>query len=273
VSRDVETVAARAVAAIATGTFATSFYSLTSLAISEGHMPLALAVTIPLAVDGLVLACSMVVMAARRHNRPAGFSWLLIGLFTLLSVAGNTAHAWEHGPIAVAIHAVPPIALFLSFEQLLSLRAHTRHPDIDSGATGARTGATPAATAATAPGAPAEAVGPADTAAAALPAPRHHTASHPGDGETPAGADDADAPRGAARTARDARSARARVRAALDDHAAAGGDPDELTGVQVAQAAGCSVRRAQELLADLRAAQPTPAVAAGNGHHTPGGTP
>ena len=49
-------------------------------------------------------------------------------------------------------------------------------------------------------------------------------------------------------------SARARVTRLWAAHTAAGGDPAALTGRDVARQAHCSVRRAQELLAELRTA-------------------
>lgn len=73
-----------------------------------------------------------------------------------------------------------------------------------------------------------------------------------------------DDPADIARAGREAR-ARTRVRHAWDAHLEAGGDPSTLSGPVVARSTGVSVRRAQELLAELRASA-SRAPAAANGH-------
>jgi Protein of unknown function (DUF2637) len=250
--------AAAGVAGITVATFATSFHALTGLAVETGATGGWLAPMLPVALDGMVVAASMAVVAARRAGRPAGYSWFLVGLYTSLSVAGNAAHAAARGPLAAFIAAAFPLTLFLSFEQLLRI---TTAPDR---ATGRERGAeeTRAASGPREDRQPAASWQFTGGASASLPV-LTDWSSGPGSALEPGSgaAGDAEARAGAA----GAGDARARVRTVWEAHRAGGGDPTELTGLIVAEAAGCSVRRAQELLAELRADQP-PASVAGNGH-------
>jgi Protein of unknown function (DUF2637) len=132
--------AAVGVAGIAVATFTTSFHALTGLAAETGATAGWLAPMLPVALDGMVVAASMAVVAARRAGKPATYSWFLVGLYTSLSVAGNAAHAAAHGPVAAFIAAAFPLTLFLSFEQLLRIttapaRAAERERDAETAST------------------------------------------------------------------------------------------------------------------------------------------
>jgi hypothetical protein len=75
---------------------------------------------IPLTVDGLIWASSMVMLdSARRGVRmPALARWLL-GLGIAATLAANVAHGLGHGPIGAAVAAWPAVALVGSYELLM----------------------------------------------------------------------------------------------------------------------------------------------------------
>jgi hypothetical protein len=75
---------------------------------------------IPLTVDGLIYASSMVMLdSARRGARvPARARWLL-GLGIVATLAANVAHGLDHGLIGAAVGAWPAVALVGSYELLM----------------------------------------------------------------------------------------------------------------------------------------------------------
>jgi hypothetical protein len=77
---------------------------------------------IPLTVDGLIWASSMVMLdSARRGVRvPALARWLL-GLGITATLAANVAHGLGHGPIGSAVAAWPAVALVGSYELLMMI--------------------------------------------------------------------------------------------------------------------------------------------------------
>lgn len=188
------------------------------------------------AVDGTILAATAVAVAVRRAtggwHRPALFAG---GSALALSMALNVTHVLI-GRAQLAPEAL--IALAVTFAGLFPVAAAvTLHLALDALA-------------------PAGATRDADRAHIAP------SAADPARDDADPAADSAD---GRLQLGAGG-SARARVRAVLDAHTAAGADPAALTGPAVAAAAGCSLRRAQELLAELRAPAPVP-TAASNGHH------
>jgi hypothetical protein len=83
---------------------------------------------LPLAVDGLVVAASMTMVARRRTGRSAGaLSWvsLLAGLGA--SLGANVAAA-EPTLIGRAVSAWPPVALLLAYELLMQQGRHGQEP-------------------------------------------------------------------------------------------------------------------------------------------------
>jgi hypothetical protein len=71
---------------------------------------------VPLTVDGLIYASSMVMLdAARKSPVPALARWLL-GLGIAATLAANVAHGLGHGPIGAAVAAWPAVALVGSYE-------------------------------------------------------------------------------------------------------------------------------------------------------------
>jgi hypothetical protein len=77
---------------------------------------------IPLTVDGLIWASSMVMLdSARRGARvPALARWLL-GLGIAATLAANVAHGLGHGLIGAAVGAWPAVALVGSYELLMMI--------------------------------------------------------------------------------------------------------------------------------------------------------
>jgi hypothetical protein len=85
---------------------------------------------VPLTVDGLIYASSMVLLdAARRQARvPALARWLL-GLGVAATLAANVAHGLGHGPVGAAVAAWPAVALVGSYELCMTIIRGARQPD------------------------------------------------------------------------------------------------------------------------------------------------
>jgi hypothetical protein len=67
---------------------------------------------VPLTVDGLIYASSMVLLHSARQgaSTPSLARWLL-GLGITATLAANVARGWVHGPVGAAVAAWPAIAL------------------------------------------------------------------------------------------------------------------------------------------------------------------
>jgi len=102
---------------------------------------------IPLTVDGLILAASMLILDASRRNQPVPTlaRWCL-GAGIAATVGANLAHGLGHGPIGALVSAWPALALAGSFEMLMTLirtaNAATAEPASDALAHQAGTPAT-----------------------------------------------------------------------------------------------------------------------------------
>lgn len=75
---------------------------------------------VPLTVDGLIYASSMVMLASARRKTPvpALARWLL-AMGIAATLAANVAHGLGHGLIGAAVAAWPAIALIGSYELLM----------------------------------------------------------------------------------------------------------------------------------------------------------
>ena len=75
---------------------------------------------VPLTVDGLIYASSMVMLdsARRKATVPALARWLP-GLGIAATLAANVAHGLGHGPVGAAVAAWPAVALAGSYELLM----------------------------------------------------------------------------------------------------------------------------------------------------------
>src|SRR5258708_10836436 len=77
---------------------------------------------IPLTVDGLIWASSMVMLdSARRDARVPSLARWLLGLGIAATLAANVAHRLRHRPIGAAVAAWPALALVGSYELLMMI--------------------------------------------------------------------------------------------------------------------------------------------------------
>jgi hypothetical protein len=111
------------------------------------------ATLVPLSVDGLLVAASMVLFVRRRDGEKAGvMPWIGIVLGLAASLGANVAagwDGWEPPWLAGVVAAWPPVALAIAFELLISV---TRRPSgQDERATAPRVAAVPPPEAAKAP--------------------------------------------------------------------------------------------------------------------------
>jgi len=77
---------------------------------------------IPLTVDGLIWASSMVMLDSARRGVPV--PWLarwLLGLGIAATLAANVAHGLGHGPIGATVGAWPAVAVVGSYELLMMI--------------------------------------------------------------------------------------------------------------------------------------------------------
>jgi hypothetical protein len=80
------------------------------------------AILVPLTIDGLIFASSMVLLDAARRRLPAPkLAYLTLGLGVVATLAANVMHGWAHGPVGAIVAAWPALALVLSYELLMGL--------------------------------------------------------------------------------------------------------------------------------------------------------
>ena len=117
-------IAAAAAIAVAGTSFWRSFSALADLAQQYG-VPASQAWTLPITVDGLVIAAT-VAAVARRSAR--WYAWLLLIIGTVVSVVGNGIHAWllTTSSIGVGIAVLPPL-ITLASVHLAVLLARQEH--------------------------------------------------------------------------------------------------------------------------------------------------
>jgi hypothetical protein len=87
---------------------------------------------VPLTVDGLIYASSMVMLdsARRETSVPALARWLL-GLGIAATLAANVAHGFCHALIGAAVAAWPAVALVGSYELLMMVIRNSQVPAQD----------------------------------------------------------------------------------------------------------------------------------------------
>ncbi|GGU89690.1 hypothetical protein GCM10010182_00080 [Actinomadura cremea] len=112
---------ALAVIAVATVAAVISYTHAHELVRAHGET-CATARLVPLTIDGLIWAASMVILDASRHHRPipALAKWSLAAGI-VATVGANVAHGAAHGPIGALVGAWPALALVGSFELLMTL--------------------------------------------------------------------------------------------------------------------------------------------------------
>jgi hypothetical protein len=121
VTRIITATASTAVAAVATSAAVVSFGHIETLALSHGQ-PLAAARLLPVSVDGLLTAASLVLLDAARSGRkaPTLARWML-ALGVAATVAANIAYGYRFGPLGMAVSAWPAVALIGSAETLMGM--------------------------------------------------------------------------------------------------------------------------------------------------------
>lgn len=106
------------VAFLALAAFVLSFDALRHLAAANG-VAAGMAWLYPAIIDGAIIIFSLSVLQASLNRERTRYPWALVGLFTALSIGLNVLHA-PTNPLPRLLAAVPPIALFLSFELLMN---------------------------------------------------------------------------------------------------------------------------------------------------------
>ena len=93
---------------------------------------------VPLTVDGLIYASSMVMLdcARRKVPVPALARWLL-GLGITATLAANVAHGLGHGVVGAAVAAWPAVALVGSYELLMMIIRSAQLPGTETALGGA----------------------------------------------------------------------------------------------------------------------------------------
>ena len=103
-------------ALIGLAAFILSFSAVRALAASN-NVPDNLAWLFPLLADAVVIVAGLSVIGQHMEGESTRYQWLLVALFTILSIVLNFLHAPDNWT-ARGLSVVPPIALFLTFELL-----------------------------------------------------------------------------------------------------------------------------------------------------------
>lgn len=122
--------------------FTLSYEALHQLAAQHG-VPPRLAWAWPLIVDGFIVVASLAVLHAVLEGQKPTYPWVLVLVFSTVSVAFNVVHA-PPTPVARLVAAVPPLALVLSFELLMRQVRTALHQDAQATASPRRQHAPPA---------------------------------------------------------------------------------------------------------------------------------
>lgn len=119
------------VGVIAVGAFGLSFNALQDLAVRSGITP-SIAWLWPVIVDGFIITAMLVIFAWRgAPGRVTAWPWTAFTLFACISIAGNAIHtsvvvdgtSGIHVGVAMAVGAVPPVALLLASEMVVRITA------------------------------------------------------------------------------------------------------------------------------------------------------
>lgn len=105
------------VAFLAGAAFRLSFDALRNLAAANG-IAIGMAWLYPAIIDGAIIIFSLSVLQASLNQSRTHYPWALVAVFTLLSIALNIVHA-QRAFLPRVLAAIPPVALFLSFELLM----------------------------------------------------------------------------------------------------------------------------------------------------------
>src|SRR5246127_4340235 len=90
---------------------------------------------VPLTVDGLIYASSMVMLDSARRKMPVpGLARWLLGLGIAATLAANVAHGLGHGLIGAGVAAWPAVALVGSYELLMMIIRSEQMPAVTASA-------------------------------------------------------------------------------------------------------------------------------------------
>ena len=103
---------------LAVSAFVLSYDALYRLALANGITPW-LAWLWPLCLDAFMVSASLAVLRNSLVSERTWYQWILVGVFTVLSIAFNAIHAPDTW-LARAVFAIPPAVVFLAFELLVS---------------------------------------------------------------------------------------------------------------------------------------------------------
>jgi hypothetical protein len=93
---------------------------------------------VPLTVDGLIYASSMVILDSARHKTPVpSLARWLLGLGIAATLAANVAHGLGHGLTGAAVAAWPAVALVGSYDLLMMVIRNVHSPASGVGSPGA----------------------------------------------------------------------------------------------------------------------------------------
>ena len=102
---------------LAAAAFLLSFDALKHLAATNG-IPAGKSWIYPAIVDGAIIVFSLSVLQASLNRQRTAYPWVLVAVFTMMSVILNIVHA-PNSFLSRVLAAIPPVALFLSFELLM----------------------------------------------------------------------------------------------------------------------------------------------------------
>lgn len=87
---------------------------------------------VPLTVDGLIYASSMVLLDCSRRGVPVpALARLTLGLGIVATLAANVAHGLAHGVVGAIVAAWPAVALVLAYETLMALIRRAAVPAVE----------------------------------------------------------------------------------------------------------------------------------------------
>jgi hypothetical protein len=123
----VKTLSTVLISAISLVAMAMSFHALDALGVQAGFG--ALSAGLPVIVDGAsaIGALATVVLSRNKNPRARAYPWIVVGVFTAISIAANMAHASgvRLSPSGAALlGAVPPIAALASLHLVLVIWHH-----------------------------------------------------------------------------------------------------------------------------------------------------
>jgi predicted transcriptional regulator len=117
-NQTISTITGILVALLAAAAFWLSFDALRHLAAQNG-IEVSMAWLYPAIIDGAIIIFSLSVLQTSLNKEKAAYPWGLVALFTILSIILNITHA-QPTFLPRVLAAIPPMALFLSFELLMN---------------------------------------------------------------------------------------------------------------------------------------------------------